>query len=231
MRTSYSVLVQQYREVRPLLGMSIQSRLASQFPQDCESQTPLHGLHVNGLVFCVTSLTHWGWLASIYIIYPSVNQPSLVQITACCLVGARPFSDPVLGYCWSDPFFVTKIHKVSFKNALENVACKMATILPLPQFLTACAYDVLLQTVLPSIDVMTRKRCHNYWSYVLGEFTCDRGQSCRFEFDVFFHNVGLNRFCTNSRAGGIFGHAAKCIQWVLSTMSDWVIKLNDFCGP
>ena len=29
----------------------------------------------------------------------------------------------------------------------------------------------------------------------------------------FFHNVGLNKLCTNGRVGGIVGHEAKYIQW------------------
>ena len=32
-------------------------------------------------------------------IYASVNQPSLVQIMACRLVGVKPLSEPMLGYC------------------------------------------------------------------------------------------------------------------------------------
>ena len=32
-------------------------------------------------------------------IYASVNLPSLVQIMACRLVGAKPLSEPMLGYC------------------------------------------------------------------------------------------------------------------------------------
>ena len=32
-------------------------------------------------------------------IYALVNYPSLVQIMACRLIGAKPFSEPMLEYC------------------------------------------------------------------------------------------------------------------------------------
>ena len=32
-------------------------------------------------------------------IYSSVNRPSLVQIMACRLVGAKPLSEPMMEYC------------------------------------------------------------------------------------------------------------------------------------
>ena len=36
-------------------------------------------------------------------IYASVNSPSSVKIMACRLVGAKPFSEPMMEYCWFDP--------------------------------------------------------------------------------------------------------------------------------
>ena len=41
-------------------------------------------------------LTHWGRVTHIY---ASVKQPSLFQIMACRLVGAKPLSSPMLEYC------------------------------------------------------------------------------------------------------------------------------------
>ena len=32
-------------------------------------------------------------------IYASINYPSLVQIMACDLIGAKPLSEPMLEYC------------------------------------------------------------------------------------------------------------------------------------
>ena len=49
------------------------------------------------------------WNETVYLIeaewrtYASVNLPSLVQIMACRLVGAKPLSEAVLVYCWLDP--------------------------------------------------------------------------------------------------------------------------------
>ena len=47
--------------------------------------------------FCLALdvLTHWGRVTH----YVSVNYPSLVQIMPCCLVGAKPLSEPMLEYC------------------------------------------------------------------------------------------------------------------------------------
>ena len=42
-------------------------------------------------------------------IYASVNIPSLVQIMACRLVGAKPLSKPMLEYCWFDPWEQTSV--------------------------------------------------------------------------------------------------------------------------
>ena len=39
---------------------------------------------------------------------------------------------------------------------------------------------------------------------------------------MFFHNVGLNKFCTNSRVAGIFGHEAKYKQWELGNCNEWL---------
>ena len=41
-------------------------------------------------------LTHWGWLTHLY---ASAGYPSLVQIMACRLNGAKPLSEPTLEYC------------------------------------------------------------------------------------------------------------------------------------
>ena len=37
-------------------------------------------------------------------IYASVNYPSLIQIIACRLGGAKPLSKSMLEYCWLDPW-------------------------------------------------------------------------------------------------------------------------------
>ena len=42
-----------------------------------------------------TLITHWGWMTHICV----GIWPPLVQIMACRLVGAKPFSEPMMGYC------------------------------------------------------------------------------------------------------------------------------------
>ena len=70
-------------------------------------------------------------------IYASVNQPSLVQIMACPLVGAKPLSVGILliqslGTNFSE--ILSEIHTFSFKkNAFEKVVRKMAAIFSQPQ--------------------------------------------------------------------------------------------------
>ena len=44
-----------------------------------------------------TLLTHWGIYIYIYV-YASINLLSLVQIMACCLIGTKPLSEPMLDY-------------------------------------------------------------------------------------------------------------------------------------
>ena len=53
-------------------------------------------------------LTQWGWVMHIYI-YESLNYPSLVQIMACCLVGTKPLSGPMLEYCLLYPWEQTSV--------------------------------------------------------------------------------------------------------------------------
>ena len=54
-------------------------------------------------------------------IYASVDQPQLVQIMGCRLVGAKPFSEPIMEHCSLDLQI-----SVKFYHALENVVCQMA---------------------------------------------------------------------------------------------------------
>ena len=56
--------------------------------------------------------------------------PSLVQITACRLVGAMPLSEPMLKYCWLDPSIF--IHFYS-RKCIWKYRVKMAVILSRPQ--------------------------------------------------------------------------------------------------
>ena len=57
---------------------------------------------------------------------------------ACCLVGAEPFSEPMLEYCSFGPQEQTLNKHLSqftffHENAFENVVCEMAAILARPQ--------------------------------------------------------------------------------------------------
>ena len=42
-------------------------------------------------------------------IYVSWNLPSLVQMMACCLAGAKPLSEPMMEYCWLGPWEQTSV--------------------------------------------------------------------------------------------------------------------------
>ena len=67
------------------------------------------------------------------------NIQTLVQIMACRLFGAKPLSEPMLPYCQLDAkehtsvTFYLRFNIFIEGNALENVVCKMATILSQPQ--------------------------------------------------------------------------------------------------
>ena len=70
------------------------------------------------------------------------NIPTLVQIMACRLFGAKPLFEPMLPYCQLDPKeqtstetkTLTEIHISSLKkNAFENVVCEISAILSRPQ--------------------------------------------------------------------------------------------------
>ena len=60
---------------------------------------------------------------------------ALVQIMACCLIGAKPLSKPMLGYCQLDPYEQTSVKSNQntklfiHENAFENIVCRMTTIL------------------------------------------------------------------------------------------------------
>ena len=85
---------------------------------------------LNSVLICV--LNHWGGVMHIY---TSVNYPSLVQIMACRLVGAKPLSGPMLEYCWFDLRkklqWNLKRNSCIFtqENASENIVGKMAAFL------------------------------------------------------------------------------------------------------
>ena len=71
----------------------------------------LNDLHINAKLFKPASdswyghLTHWGRVTH----HASVNWPSLVQIMARRLDGAKPLSEPMLEYCYLDPWEQTSI--------------------------------------------------------------------------------------------------------------------------
>ena len=63
-------------------------------------------------------------------IYASINYPSLLQILACRLEGAKLLSEPMLEY-YNKLQWNLKRSKCIFvqENAFQNVVCEMATIL------------------------------------------------------------------------------------------------------
>ena len=69
------------------------------------------------------------------------TKPSLIQIMACRLMGAKPLSDQMLVYCslghweWTSVNLESKFKLFIEGNAFENVVCKMssAKCLPRPQ--------------------------------------------------------------------------------------------------
>ena len=64
---------------------------------------------------------------------------ALVQIMACHLFCTKPISEPMLAYCQLDPWeqfsvkFLSKFRHFRSRKAVENIICKMATILSWPQ--------------------------------------------------------------------------------------------------
>ena len=62
------------------------------------------------------------------------TMPSLAQIMACRLTGAKPLSEPMLPYCQLDhkEYISVKFHlKLKYviqENAFETVVCEMAAI-------------------------------------------------------------------------------------------------------
>ena len=117
-------------------------------------------------------LTHWGWVMHIFI---STILPTLLQIMACRLFGAKPLSKPMLPYCQLDPTehismeFYSKVFIQG--NALENVVCEMAAILPWPQWqyttdhICGCLHNLLSQHLLsgpPQSNKINSSRI--YWN-------------------------------------------------------------------
>ena len=58
---------------------------------------------------CHESVTTLELIEAEWRIYASVNKPSLVQIMACHLAGAKPLSEPMLEYCQLDPWEQTSV--------------------------------------------------------------------------------------------------------------------------
>ena len=81
------------------------------------------------------------------------TRPSLVQIMACCLFGAKPLSTPMLAYCWlvGNKFqrhFIQNIIIFIFENWFQNVISKMDSILSWPQCDKNYCYATNLDHVL-----------------------------------------------------------------------------------
>ena len=59
----------------------------------------------------------------------------MVQVMSCRLLGTKPLSKPVLGYCQLDPKeqisvkFQPNYQTVHSRNASENIVCEMVAIL------------------------------------------------------------------------------------------------------
>ena len=84
----------------------------------------------NFLILKITLVTpHWGRVTHI-----CISKLTLVQIMACRLAGAKPLSEPMLEYCYSNLRNTLQWNcKRIQENAFENVVCEMASILSRPQ--------------------------------------------------------------------------------------------------
>ena len=94
--------------------------------------------------------------------------PSLVQIMACRLFGAKPLSEPMLNYCqletckhismtfWSNTTVCIE------ENAFESVICKMASILTLPQCFKF-ATDPLYHALTGKVWGVCCEKFGEYW--------------------------------------------------------------------
>ena len=60
------------------------------------------------------------------------TRSSLLQIMACCLYSTEPLSEPMLDYCWLDPWeqvsgkMKSKFKRFHWRKQFKDVVCKMA---------------------------------------------------------------------------------------------------------
>ena len=111
-------------------------------------------------------------------IYASVIWPSLVQIMACRLVGAKPLSEPMLGFYWTlRNKLLWNFYRYSSifiqGNAFENVVCEMVSILSRPQCVKEATEGVslhLASSTLHHSDVIMSVSDHQPHDYLLNRF-------------------------------------------------------------
>ena len=71
---------------------------------------------------------------------------------ACRLIGAKPLSEPMLEYCWLDPWnklqwnFNRNSESFIQENVFESVVCEMAAILSRPQCVKIWALEYSMQS-------------------------------------------------------------------------------------
>ena len=117
-------------------------------------------------------------------IYASVKLPLLVKIMACCLVGSKPLSEPMMEYCWFDHLehisvtFNRNSHVFIQENAFEYVVCEMPAILSRSQCDIPLAYSRLCIVAIVKFVVCgfrwsiwphSSRFLHRYWENIVFE--------------------------------------------------------------
>ena len=120
-QTKKSYLIQHHINITNIIHEIFRELSVISGDQDHNAKAVIMGLvaiHMSTYNIQPTNLTHWGRMTH----FASINQPSLVQIMACHLVGAKPLSEPMLELLLignSETNFseiVSEIHTFSFKK-------------------------------------------------------------------------------------------------------------------
>ena len=129
-----------------------------------QNRIVFHKLNPAGIdVACLSKLVEARWR-----IYESAIWPLLVQVMACRLVGAKPFSEPMLEYYQLDISEHTSVtlyskfihfHK---ENELEQVICKIAAILSWHECLGMSRHECL------GMRMIVKTTYSEQWFYMPG---------------------------------------------------------------
>ena len=133
-------------------------------------------------------LTHWG---------RQYCRPSLLQIIACRLFGAKPLSEPMLPYSQLDTKehisvkCYSRLKNIILGNAFENVVCKMVAILSRPQMVKEPRLSPINRKISHKAQIHSvafRNFNLHYNAYL---DNCFRTISIRYQLVIFYWLCGL----------------------------------------